>query len=369
MTSKKISVIMALLVLAIFAVGSVSAADDIATDSDVPADDISVDDVSADLTDELEETTSDVDADVADETENLRTTSYHVNNSMSLSTIQTVINNADDGSTIYFDAGTYTGVTLTLNKSNVFYSGYGATLIGTGTNHIFNLPNNLNNFTIAGFTLDINNETGKSSAIYGSFITNGVIANNTMYDGANGININKYYDNMTVENNIIYNMNNDGISFANPIVNSNITTLGRTYISGNNIQYCTYGIFIGGNFKGEITANYIAYGDYGIQFTGKPNGQMGNINATIYDNTIMRSVSGIDIVNMTIHYLKIDFNTIRLLNPSQNNVYTMSYNGNSSTVVGDFIVTRNTLFGHIKQSFINSTTEFDNYRDGTIDND
>ncbi len=230
---KKYFIFMAMLVLAIFAVGSVSAEDNVTADIEVPTEDIAIDDVTVDEIDEQEETTSDVDVDVNDESGNLRGPVY-VNNSMTLSQIQGKITNAAAGSTVYFNPGTYNGITLTL-KSNIVYSGYGATLIGTGTNHIFNLPNYMDNFTISGFTLDVNNATGKSSAIYGSFITNGVIANNTMFNGANGVNINKYYDNMTVDNNIIYNMNNDGISFANPVSNSNIASLGKTNITNNRV--------------------------------------------------------------------------------------------------------------------------------------
>lgn len=352
---------MALLVLAIFAVGSVSAADDIVTDSDVPVDDLVVDEVS---TDDVVEN-----GDASSDANKIVNTRYDENvaagsDSSTIDAKITAVHNSGGGN-LYFAEGNYSGISIHM-KSNVNLIGNNSRLIGTGSSHVINLPNNLTNFTISGFIIDVNNGTGKYSAIYGSFITNGVIANNVMFNGANGVNINKYYDNMTVENNIIYDMNNDGISFANPIANSNIGTLGHTYISGNNIQYCAYGIFIGGNFKGNITSNYIGSCDCGVQILGKPNGQMGNINATIYDNTIEDVDLGIDIVNMTIYYLKIDKNDIFTMD--DDNDFTILYNGNNSTILGYFGITRNILYGLIYKS-LTTMTDFNNYRNGTIVND
>ncbi len=353
---------MTMLVLAVFAVGSVSAAEDVATDIDVPTEEIEIDDS---VVDEVEIDDVTEDADVDDNSGNIRSSDIHVNNGMTLDQIQGNISNAADGSTIYFDSGNYADISLTL-RSNVIYSGYGATLIGTGTNHIFNLPNYMDNFTIAGFTLDVNNATGASSAIYGSFITNGIIANNTMYDGANGININKYYDNMTVENNIIYDMNNDGISFAAPITFNPMNIRGYTYISGNMISECSYGIFIGGNFKGEIIDNEIDTCEYGIQFLGKPNGQMGNILAEIADNNIYDVAAGIEIINMTVIILYIDNNNITTLNNDTN--YTINYKDNVTVASdGELLVEDNYLDGAIKRSFIRDiATEFANFEDGNI---
>ncbi len=356
MVNRKFTLLLAMLVLAIFAVGSVSAADNVTDDIVVPTEDIAVDDVSVEDVDENDD---------ANDIGGTRD-AYDVDNTYTSTQINSVISSAATTThQVSFAPGTYSNVALTL-ASNVNLIGNGAKLVGTGSSHVITLPNNLNNFTISGFEIDINNATGKSSAIYGSFITNGVIANNIMYNGANGVNINKYYDNMTVENNIIYDMNNDGISFANPISNSNIGTLGHTYISGNNIQYCAYGIFVGGNFKGNITSNYIGSCDYGVQILGKPNGQMGNINATIYDNTIEDVDLGIDIVNMTIYYLKIDKNDIYTMD--DDNDFTILYNGNNSTILGYFGITRNIFYGLIYKS-LTTMTDFNNYRNGTIVND
>lgn len=293
---------MALLVLAIFAVGSVSAADDIATDSDVPVDDIVVDEVSTDDAVEQEDASSDANKIV--------NTRYNENVAVGSSSsaidakINTVYNNG--GGNVYFTQGDYYNISINM-KSNVNLIGNGARLIGTGSSHVINLPNNLNNFTISGFEIDVNNATGKSSAIYGSFITNGVIANNTMYNGANGVNINKYYDNMTVENNIIYDMNNDGISFANPSTNSDIATLGKTYITNNTIYSCQWGIFAGGNFKGEIANNRISNCTYGMEFAGKPKANNGVLNATLFNNTISCCDYGINMFHPNVLYLYLDF--------------------------------------------------------------
>lgn len=297
MVSRKYTIILAMLVLAIFAVGSVSAADNVTADIDVPTEDIAVDDVSVEDVDE-NDNADDVDGTGDD---------YDVDNTYTSTQINSAISSAATTThQVSFAPGTYSNVALTL-VSNVNLIGNGAKLVGTGSSHVITLPNNLNNFTISGFEIDVNNATGKSSAIYGSFITNGVIANNTMYNGANGVNINKYYDNMTVENNIIYDMNNDGISFANPSTNSDIATLGKTYITNNTIYSCQWGIFAGGNFKGEIANNRISNCTYGMEFAGKPKANNGVLNATLFNNTISSCDIGINMFHPNVLYLYLDY--------------------------------------------------------------
>ena len=117
MISKNFILIMAMLVLAVFAVGSVSAAENVTTDIDVPTEGIAVDDVSVE--DVVESNDASSDAEVDDNSGNLRTSPYYVNNSMALSEIQTIIDDAESGSTIYFTEGQYNQTTLTL-KSIVF---------------------------------------------------------------------------------------------------------------------------------------------------------------------------------------------------------------------------------------------------------
>ena len=121
--------------------------------------------------------------------------------------------------------------------------------------------------------------------------------------------LNKYYDNMTVDNNIIYDMKNDGISFANPVSNSNIASLGKTNITNNNISSCKYGIFIGGNFKGNIANNTISNCMYGMEFAGKPKAGSGNgtLIATLFNNTLSSCDYGINMLHPGVQYLNMSY--------------------------------------------------------------
>ena len=347
MVNKKIGMIMALLVLAIFAVGSVSAADDIATDSDVPVDDLVVDEVSTDDAVEQEDASSDANKIV--------NTRYNENVAAGSSSsaidakITAVYNNG--GGNVYFENGTYSDISIHM-KSNVNLIGNNSRLIGTGSSHVINLPNNLNNFTISGFIIDVNNYNpdDKISAIHGSFITNGVISDNTIYNGTNGININKKYDNMTVENNIIYNMSRDGISFAQPNQNSNINTLGHTSISGNNVTNCTFAIFVGGNFNGTISNNTINMCSCGIQSLGKKDGQISNIIANITGNKMINVTTGIEFINMTVISLNIDSNNITTISNETFAITSSDYFAKASG--GELSITDNDVYGIIKQSII-----------------
>ena len=350
---KQYLIFMAMLVLAIFAVGSVSAEDNVTTDIDVPVDDIVVDEVSTDDAVEQEDASSDANKIV--------NTRYNANVAAgsSSSVIDAAITtvNSNGGGNVYFTQGDYYNISITM-KSNVNLIGNGARLIGTGSSHVINLPNNLNNFTISGFIIDVNNNNAsdKISAIYGSFITNGNINGNTMYNGTNGININKKYDNMTVEDNIIYDMKNDGISFAHPNTNSNINTLGNTYITGNTIYNCKYGIFIGGNFKGVISDNNISNCTWGIQFAGKKDGQISNIIANITGNNITNVTTGIEFINMTVISLNIDSNIITTI--SNETFAITSSNYFAKATGGELNITDNDVYGIIKQSIIDMC---DNY--------
>ncbi len=340
-----------MLVLAIFAVGSVSAADDIADDIDVQTDDVSIDDVS------VEEDSQ------TDYVNNRDSSDVNIYNTMTLTDIQDNIDSASSGSTVIFNPGTYTGIALNLTKDNVVYRGVNATLIGTGSSHVFNLVNNLNNFTISGFEINVN---GRYSAIYGSFIFNGTIKENTLYNGTDGININRFYDNMTVEDNFIHDMYRDGISFAHPNANSiSVNNLGNTYISRNNITNCNYSIFVGGNFRGVISNNKILNSTCGIQSVGKKDGFISDIVANISGNNISGVETGIEFINMTAVSLNITSNNIQTTNYVSG--YTVDYGENFSNATSESInFYHNVLVGAIKQSLIDMTYTFDNWFDGYI---
>ena len=143
MLGKKSIILMALLVLAIFAVGSVSAADNITADSDVPADDITVDDVSVDETDDSGK--------VVEPTRALHDVTY----SDSVADINQAISDASTDSSnhiVNFAQGTYYNAAYTV-QDNVVLDGHGSTLIGDGTNDIF-VVTNCQNFTIKNFIME-----------------------------------------------------------------------------------------------------------------------------------------------------------------------------------------------------------------------
>ena len=139
---KQYFIFMAMLVLAIFAVGSVSAEDNVTADIDVPVDDIVVDEVSTDDAVEQEDASSDANKIV--------NTRYNANVAAgsSSSVIDAAITtvNSNGGGNVYFAYGNYSDISIHM-KSNVNLIGNGARLIGTGSSHVINLPNNLNNFT------------------------------------------------------------------------------------------------------------------------------------------------------------------------------------------------------------------------------
>ena len=354
MKSNKLFLLMAMLVLAVFAVGSVSAAENVNTDIDVPTEEIEIDD-SVDVTDEQEGLES--------LNNNLGTT-FNVDNTTD---IQYIIDN-NDGFTINFASQNYDNVALNIiNKTNIVFNGNNAILKGDGINHVFNLQN-VDNFTFTGFNINTNfiSADHNVSAIYGSFVTNAIINNNTFHNGANGININKKYDNLTVEDNIIYDMNYDGISFAHPNSNSgSVNNLGVSYISRNSITNCLYGIFIGGNFRGVIEDNNISDCTWGIQSAGKKNGVISSIVANITGNTISGVQTGIEFINMTAISLNFISNNIYTNNYMYN--YTVNYGGSFSNLTNTSIsFYHNILGGAIKRSLINMTYQFENWFDGRI---
>lgn len=354
MVSKKYIILLAMLVLAIFAVGSVSATDDVTVDIDVPTDGIAVDDVSVEEVVESNDASSD--AEVDDNSENLRTSPYYVNNSMTLSEIQTIIDEAESGSTIYFTEGQYNQTTLTL-KSNLNVFGLNAVLVGDGVNNVINLPDNCTNIVISGFAIDANyiSSDHNISAIRGSFITNAQITNNIIYNGFNGINLNKYCANIQVTDNSIYNMINDGVSFANPITFSTISSVGYSYISRNNISNCGFGIFIGGNFQGEIANDKISNCTVGIEFAGKPEPGNGTLRTIVSYMNITGCINGINMYHPYAMYLSLnqvnfaeiteyDVNTNETVNSA--GYISVSYSTFCQGVTQDFDDAVDTEFGN-----------------------
>ncbi len=289
MFDKKVTLIFSLLVLAVFAIGSVSASDDIATGSDVPTDDITVDDVSVDETYESEK--------VVEPTRS--TTTYNVDNTTD---IQSIISGSTDSIVINFANQTYKNFALTLNNS-VTLNGNGAKLIGDGSHDLFTLTGK-SNIVISGFIMDINSTT--HAAAYGSAVTNVVIKNNTIENGRDGISFFRSYDNVTIEDNKMNNFSRDAISLANPQGTANWDNLVGAIINNNKISNAVYGIFIGGAFKGNISNNDLINGTKGIEFAGKPTETQGKLCVAIVNTTITNFTTGINMFHPNIIYLLFD---------------------------------------------------------------
>ena len=332
---------MAMLVLAIVAVGTVSAAENVTADIDEePVDDIAIDDVSTDVADE----------------EPLRT-SYDVDPSMDSSTINSVITIASTTThVVNFEPGNYTGMSLTV-QNNTVLNGNGAKLTGDGVNDVF-LVTQKSNFTIMNFIIDIN-KTTKGHGIYGHHVYNSTITNNTIINGEDAINIYQVHENLTITGNTIYNVTQDGISLVN--FNTYNDTAFENFVgstvSGNNITGCQYGMFFGGNFKGTISNNKITNCDYGMQFKGKKSDSNGRLNAIIFSNVITGVTTGIDMSNPSVNYLYMYLNTIITSNSSSN--FAISNNTHfAKEANGHINILLNILNGNIYQSFINKTDIF-----------
>ena len=344
-----------MIVLAVLAVGSVSATEDVGTEIvDDTVDEIVVDDVSID---EVE--------DSSEEIVTLTTTTYNVNSSMSSSDINTIISTASSngGGTVNFAYGTYSNMALTV-QNNVILNGNDAVLIGDGSNHVFDVTQK-SNFTIKNFIIDINFVNG--SAIRGHHVSDAIIDNNLMYNGKDGINIYQVHENLTITDNII-ETTYDGISLVNFLTMDNDTWdsfVGST-ITGNDISGTQYGMFFGGNFKGTIQDNTIDDSNYGIQFSGKRTDDNGRLNALIALNEITNVHTGIDMNNPSVSYLNM---TLNIINTTSNTTeFAISNNTYFNKAIGgQIIIDDNELNGKIRQTFINKTDIFVNNTGYTID--
>ncbi len=340
----KYSVILAMLLLAVLAVGSVSATEDIAIDD---TSDIDVDDVS-DVDLEIDDQTSDI------PDENLRTT-YTPMTITTSSNFTDINNKISDGTysgyQFNFVNDTYTDFAMVTGTNNKFV-GNGATLVGS-TDNLFTITGS-SGIVITGFNMNINNST--KAAIYGSGVEDVEITNNVIYGGKDGINIFQTYENVTITGNTISDVTRDAISLVNHknFTDAQWNAWSSSIVSNNIITGGEYGMFFGGNFKGTINSNRITGSDCGMQFAGKKNATNGRLNATISSNTIKNVLTGIDMNHPCVIYLYIIDNDIRTVNRTAN--YAINNNSYFAKAAnGNITIVENTLRGLIKNSFINQT--------------
>jgi hypothetical protein len=275
------------------------------------------------------------------------------------SDIQTILNNAAVGENINFASGaTFTGIHLNCSKA-LNLIGNGATLVGTGSNHVLDISS-ANGININGFTININGNMAYDG-ITGSNVYNFVIANNEIMNGEDAINIFKLYENATITGNSISNMsstgtNGDGISLVNHDTALNITTYNPSTVTNNMISDATYGIFIGGNFKGTISTNTITdCSAMGMNITGKKAVTNGKLYANITQNDIENTPLGIEFEHPYVQYLFFDSN---IINSNTCNISTNSnYNYPSNRII---TVTYNEFGSSYTSSFYNSATNWAN---------
>lgn len=187
--------------------------------------------------------------------------------------IQTLINLANDGDTIYISSGTYTE-NLKINKS--------IKLIANGTVEItpINLADNVieilsNNVTLMGFTI-IN-----SRGIYGistKGVTNYKIVGNKVLGGYSGLMINKSRNGMLMENEVT------GCTFGMYFRESFENAIIR-----NSVELNKYGIILSLCFNNTINGNRIANCTYGLY------NHMSDGN-NIYENFLQENAIGASII-------------------------------------------------------------------------
>ena len=273
---------MAMLVLAVFAVGSVSAAENVTTDIDVQTDDIALDDVSVEEAVDQEEITEGV-------TTNSPTI-YNVNHTSNFTYYMSTANSSNKV-ILNFTDDTYDDFSLTL-KSYVELWGNGVTLNGAASQDIFTVTNT-NNTVIKDFIINVGSN---AAAIYGHHVTDSVFTNNNITGGKDGINIFQIHENLTITDNTISGFTRDGISLVNFDTMNDTTFQGfnPSNISGNRITGGEYGMFFGGNFKGVISDNIIEDSYFGVEFAGKRADTNGKLCVVFNNNTITNVHTGIN---------------------------------------------------------------------------
>lgn len=262
--------------------------------------------------------------------------------------IQTAINGASSGDTISFASGTYTGISLTINK-NLNMLGNGANLVGSGSS-IMNIAGT-SGVTINGFNININSVSG--DGITGSSVTNCIIDNNNITNGGDAINIFSMYKNLTITHNTITNMVSnygDAISLVNHDLNLETTT--QTNVSDNVIDNAIFGIFLGGNFNGTVSGNTITNTQVGMNLTGKHNASLGSLNANIVNNVI----SGISMEAPNIVYLNLSSNNITQLGSTGYSILINQYYHKD----GSMYITYNNFTNNVSADFRHQANTWSN---------
>lgn len=316
---KRFYLFLAMIVVAIVAVGSVSAAEDATIDiADEPADDIVIEDVEADNVDESasDVETDDITADDVDEESRtvpaINYYQYNITTSSNFANINAnIANGTYTGYEFVFASGTYNNFAMVTGNNNKF-TGNGATIIGS-TDNLFTVAGS-SNIIITGFNMQV--ATGKA-AVYGANVFNADITNNNITGGKDGINIMQTYDDITISGNTITGFTRDGISLVDHRTFADLSSKSNSVISNNVITGISsddteVGMFIGGNFKGTISGNVITNVDTGVDFSGKKAITNGRLYVNFDNNNISDVYTGIYMNNHNVDFFNMTYCNILL---------------------------------------------------------
>ena len=347
----KYYMIIAMIVLAVFAIGAVSASENITADIDEPTDDVDVDDVAVEEIDEQADDVAvdDVAVKEADEGGNRAITynPFPVYSNSNFTDINNKISNGTyTGYEFIFVNSTYTNFSMVTGNNNKF-TGNGASISGPGD--LFTAYGS-NNIIITGFNMYV---SSGNAGIYGANVTNAEISYNNITGGKDGINIKETYDNLTITGNKITNFTRDGISLVDHRTFADLSSKGNSIISNNvitgiSIASSEVGMFFGGNFKGTISGNVITKVKEGVEFTGKKAKTNGRLNATFHNNNICDIQIGIYMNNHNVDFFNITNCNIGL---NSSNI-RFAIQATSNFVATGYIGVYNSNFnGTITQSF------------------
>ena len=310
MKSNKLFLLMAMLVLAVFAVGSVSAAENVTTDIDVQTDDIALDDVSVEEAVDQEEITEEV-------TTNSPTI-YNVDHTSNFTYYMSTANSSNKV-ILNFTDDTYDDFSLTLN-SYVELWGNGVTLNGAASQDIFTVTNT-NNIVIKDFIINVGSN---AAAIYGHHVTHSVFTNNTITGGKDGINIFQIHKNLTITDNTISGFTRDGISLVN------FDTLNDT----------AWNDFVASNVSGNTIT--------GGEFAGKRVATNGKLGVLFNNNTIVNVLTGINMYHPNVICFNLTNSDIEV--DSEEGEYAILTNANFNAT-GYIGVYNSTFVGLISSAF------------------
>ncbi len=236
---------------------------------------------------------SDIAIDPSQDMSSVSDWNYYITSDLSNSDIQSMLDNAVDGTTFEFTDKTYNGISLVVNKpvniiSNVNSTIYTSDKIG---DYGFYFTKASAGSILSGFTIKA--ENNNPVVVEGSDI---LIANNTIIGGNNGLII-KEANNVIVFGNNISKENINGIQI--------IDSVGTNIIANNIFSNVRSGIELKNVRNSTISGNYIFENEFnGITFYGSTSGNllMWNYIFTNMNGVYVDSQSSGDVISFNTIY-------------------------------------------------------------------